>query len=56
MMIPICAIFFARLGAKNISDLPEAKMNWDEIYSNLQQLEELRNFAEAVSLWVRQRQ
>ena len=56
MQPEFCGIFLPALGQKYISDLPEAKMNWDEIYSNLQRLEELREFAEAVGLWMKQRQ
>ncbi|MGM0760810.1 MAG: type VII toxin-antitoxin system HepT family RNase toxin [Thermodesulfobacteriota bacterium] len=43
-------------GFRNILVHEYIGLNWDEIYSNLQRLEELREFAEAVGLWMRQRQ
>jgi uncharacterized protein YutE (UPF0331/DUF86 family) len=43
-------------GFRNILVHEYMGLNWDEIYSNLQRLEDLRNFAEAVGLWMRQRQ
>ena len=43
-------------GFRNILVHEYLGLNWDEIYSNLQRMGELLNFAEAVSLWMRQRQ
>ncbi|WP_027370540.1 type VII toxin-antitoxin system HepT family RNase toxin [Desulfovermiculus halophilus] len=41
-------------GFRNILVHEYLGLNWDEIYSNLQRLEDLERFAEAVSVWIRE--
>ncbi|MFP4428902.1 MAG: type VII toxin-antitoxin system HepT family RNase toxin [Desulfovermiculus sp.] len=43
-------------GFRNILVHEYLGLNWDEIYSNLQRMEDFRNFADAVGFWMRQRQ
>ena len=42
-------------GFRNILVHEYVGLNWDEIYSNLQRLEEIERFAEAIAHWVRNR-
>jgi uncharacterized protein YutE (UPF0331/DUF86 family) len=43
-------------GFRNILVHEYLGLNWDEIYSNLQQLKDLVHFADAIALWLQNKQ